>query len=189
MKLAHWIKTSLLAVAVAACLTSPVSAQSAGSIITGAPQGDNAKPFIAHYYHLVFVVKELEAGKVINSRSYFMSVSSLEHQYNGDYTRSIRDGATVYGRNVGVNIDCRYIVDLPGKLAMNLSAEINGLQRDTSNPTKPSENDTAASFVMQQDKWNSQVLVALGKPTVVFSSDEVNSKRTMQLEITASEIQ
>jgi hypothetical protein len=42
--------------------------------------------------------------------------------------------------------------------------------------------------MIQQNKWNSQVVVILGKPTVLFSSDEVTSKRTLELELTATEI-
>lgn len=65
------------------------------------------------YYHLDFVVKELESGKVINTRSYTTTVAT------GAGTSVIRSGTKVpistsgdaQGSltylDVGVNIDCR----------------------------------------------------------------------------------
>ncbi len=40
--------------------------------------------------------------------------------------------------------------------------------------------------VIRQFQWNADVLIPPGIPTTIFSSDDVNSKTRMQLEVTAS---
>jgi hypothetical protein len=158
----------------------------------------NTKPvFEPHFYHLIFVVKELEAGKVINSRTYFMSIGTVEGSSNTFSPRSIRTGTKVpveaeAGKvnyvDIGVNIDCRSVLDLGSRMAMDLSAEISSVQKDVEDRNKVSMVGQGPTPLIQQNKWNSQIVVPFGKPTVVFSSDEVASKRTIELELTATEI-
>jgi hypothetical protein len=50
------------------------------------------------------------------------------------------------------------------------------------------ETPDAPAPVIRQVKWNAPVIVPLGKPTVIFSSDDPSSKRQMQLELTARPI-
>jgi hypothetical protein len=143
----------------------------------------------AKFYHLEFVVKELEGGKVINSRSYSMSVAKRET--GGNFTnRSLRTGTKVLiqaeaGKtsyyDVGVSIDCRELELIQNELAMNLSAEISSLQGG-------GDGTQGGIPTILQNRWNSEVIVQLGKPTVIFSSDDVTSKRTLQLELTATPI-
>ena len=42
--------------------------------------------------------------------------------------------------------------------------------------------------VIRQNQWTSMVTVKVGKPTMVFSSDDVSSKRQMSVELTATPI-
>jgi hypothetical protein len=41
---------------------------------------------------------------------------------------------------------------------------------------------------IRQNKWNSAVVLIIGKPTVLFSSDDLTSPRTLQLEVTATPV-
>jgi len=43
--------------------------------------------------------------------------------------------------------------------------------------------------VVRQNKWQAAVLIPVGKPTVVFTSDALDSKGTMQLVVTATSLQ
>ncbi len=43
--------------------------------------------------------------------------------------------------------------------------------------------------VIRQNVWDSTVLVPIGKPTVVFSSDDLDSKGKMQVEVTATRVE
>ncbi len=192
MKKADWASRVLVAIALMSCVVLPAFGQT--------PPGNPSaaqNTFEHNYYHLVFVVKEIEAGKVINSRNYFMSIGTVENSYNGSLARSLRTGTKVPvgaepGKisyvDIGVNIDCRNVVDLGDRMAMDLSAEISSLQKEAEDRNKPQIVGEGPTPLIQQNKWNSQVVVLLGKPTVVFSSDEVTSKRTIELELTATEI-
>ena len=137
------------------------------------------------YFHLDFVVKELEGGKTINARSYAMTVST-------DERTSVRSGnrvpvpsgprpapgtpsATFTFVDVGTNIDCWNSKEVQGQLALMVTAEVSSAV----------ETPDAPAPVIRQLKWNSPVIVPLRKPTVIFSSDDPSSKRQMQLELTA----
>jgi hypothetical protein len=42
--------------------------------------------------------------------------------------------------------------------------------------------------VIRQNRWSSNVVVPLKKPTLIFASDDATSKRQMQLELTAAPV-
>ncbi|MBN9615488.1 MAG: hypothetical protein BGO25_13485 [Acidobacteriales bacterium 59-55] len=194
MKRAGVLWGCFVAIVLLGCVAPPASAQSTSTTVVEHTSAKTA--FVPHYYHLVFVVKELDAGKVINSRNYAMSIGTTTEGENR-FTRSIRTGTKVpieyeQGKityvDLGVNLDCKNVVSLGDRLGIEVSAEISSLQHVSANDLRPQSDRPAATPVIQQNKWNSQVVVAMGKPTVLFSSDEVTSKRTLELELTATEI-
>lgn len=152
-------------------------------------------PAKARFYRLDFVVKEVEDGKTTNSRAYFAIMSSA----NGASQTAIRSGsrvpiATPAGSSnyqfyeVGVNIDCRPSVpqesealESQGLLALNITADISGVA-----PTEGMAN--AQAPITRNIRWASAVIVSVKKPTIIFSSDDVTSKRKVQLELTATPI-
>jgi hypothetical protein len=153
-----------------------------------AAQGDNAKPAAEQpkYFHLDFVVKELEGGKAVNTRHYSTTIATGDATPYGCTIRAgnkvpvPNGGAIAAGQftyiDVGVNIDCRSAKEIEGSLAISVAAEI-------STPA-PSSNPP----LIRQIKWSSNVIVPIGKPTVIFSSDDVTGKGQMQLELTATAI-
>ncbi len=196
MKKAGYLAGCLVAIALLGCVGSTAFGQ-------GAPNSEKEsastkKPFVPRYYHLVFVVKELEAGKVINSRDYSMSIGTVENYGVNSFTRSIRTGTRIpveyeTGKityvDVGVNIDCKNVIDLGSSLGMDVSTDISSIQNNSAfDHSRTQTPMTSNNPMIQQNKWNSQVSVVLGKPTVLFASDEVTSKRTLELELTATEI-
>jgi hypothetical protein len=70
------------------------------------------------------------------------------------------------------------VKELQGDVALSVSAEMSSVP-EGGNPGLP---------VVRQNKWSSYVVVPIKKPTVIFSSDDATSKRTMQLELTATPI-
>ena len=134
----------------------------------------------ARYFHLDFVVKEIEGGKVTNARHYTTITET------GDRTCTFRSGNKVPLQaggstgltyvDVGVNIDCRAVREIDGNLAINLEAEVSNLAVSSNPP------------VIRQTKWSTDTLVPIGKPTVICSSDDAVSKAQMQLELTATPI-
>ena len=135
----------------------------------------------AKYYHLDFVVKELESGKVINARTYSTTVAT------GAGTSVIRSGSKVpistggdapgylTYLDMGVNIDCRAAKEIQDQLALSVSAEIASVATES-----PSSRP-----LVRQTKWESNVIVPIRKPTTIFSSDDPTTKRQTQLELTA----
>ena len=137
------------------------------------------------YFHLDFVVKELEGGKVTNSRAYGMTIATVGATTNSSIRTGNRVPVSSGGGgqwqyiDVGTNIDCRSAKEVPSGLALNVTADISGAATEQG----------AANPVIRQTKWGSDVVVALRKATVIFASDDPSSKRQMQLELTAAPIQ
>jgi hypothetical protein len=201
MKKLRLLSGWLVAVALLGCVSLQAHGQSEVEHNTRVIEGGTAKtPFVPHYYHLLFVVKELEAGKVINSRSYTMSVGTVENPSSNSFnTRSIRMGTRVpiitdskgsgfQYFDVGINFDCKNVIDLGDRLGIDVSADVSSIQSDSPDGRPQTQIAVPSAPTIQQNKWNSQAVVVLGKPTLLFSSDEVTSKRTMQLELTATAI-
>ncbi|MBZ5619470.1 MAG: hypothetical protein LAQ69_12215 [Acidobacteriia bacterium] len=83
--------------------------------------------------------------------------------------------------DLGVNIDCHNVREILGQLTVQVSADVSAVALETG---------AASSLppVVRQYKWNSTVIVPLRKATQIFSSDDLNSKRKFQLELTATPI-
>ena len=98
-------------------------------------QGTQAASEQPKYFRLEIVVKEVEAGKVINARAYSLTAST-EAQYRG----SIRTGNRVPYEvktgefnfaDVGVNIDCYHVREAQNQLTMDISVEVSSLVGDS----------------------------------------------------------
>jgi hypothetical protein len=180
-----------LAVAVLAIAVAPVwvMAQEAGQG-AAAPQ---------HYFRLNLVVEDLDgAGKVVNARTFVTSAATT-----AGYTQEIRTGSripipiggsAVAGSaeptqwqyiDVGVNFDVSNVKESGEKLGFRLGADISSLAG------QPTGQLTGVSNrpVVRQNKWDSTVLIAIGKATVVYSADDLDSKGKMQVEVTATRVE
>jgi Bacterial type II and III secretion system protein len=157
----------------------------------------SSQPIPLKHYKVDFVVKEADStGRVINGRSY----STILATTNQNDPNQIRSGNRVpirvtSGENsesgkgkdniayidVGVNIDCRYVQEIDQKLAMKIKAEISSIPAGT-------DLNSGLDPLIRQFQWNADVLIPPGVPTTIFSSDDVNSKTRMQLEVTATPV-
>jgi hypothetical protein len=157
------------------------------AVMAGPCLAEDAAP--GKFYRLDFVVKEVEAGRILNARSYSITVA----EQGGC---SIRAGsrvptpvggpglgsATQYSySDVGVNIDSHHVTGVQSGLSLGVNADVSSvLQESTPSPGVPP--------TVRQNKWQATVLVPFKKPTMIFSSDDVTGKRQMQLELTATPI-
>jgi hypothetical protein len=147
---------------------------------------------LPQYFRLEFVVQELGTdGKPVNSRSYTGTASTGR----GDGMISVRTGSripvvtgsssgatnekNVQYLDVGVNIDARDVHEVDGMLAAHINAEISSLaaQAGASEPSSP---------IIRQTRWQAPVLIPIHKPTVVFTSDDLDSKGSTQLVVIAT---
>jgi hypothetical protein len=154
----------------------------------------------AHYYHLDFLLQELGVdGKPVNSRSYTTILSTDPR----DPYMSIRTGSRVpvvtsakqtdpagerpetqyQYLNVGVTIGARGAREIGTQLAIHLNADESSLA-----PVSPAA-PAAVDPVIRQNSWEAIVLIPIGKPTIVFSSDTLESKGRTQLVVTAIPLQ
>lgn len=150
-----------------------------------------------HYYHLQFVVQELNAeGKPTNSRTYTTTVSTEREE-----STSIRSGSRVPVAtgsfssgssnalvntqfqyiDMGVNIDARRVREIDHQLALFVKAEVSsqGAAVELSNIHEP---------VIRHNNWQSVVLIPIGKATTIFTSDSLDSTGSMRMVLTATPI-
>lgn len=136
------------------------------------------------FYRLDFVVKEVDAGKTVNSRSYFLTVATPAKQKSEIRTGNKVPFETSAGNwtqiDIGTSFDCFSAQEVPAGLSLVVVAEVSSiLENSMGGPTHP---------ILRQNRWNSTVIVPFRKPTVIFSSDDMDSKRQMQVELAATPI-
>ena len=153
--------------------------------------------------HLKLVYRTLqvgEDGKSVSSHSYSTIVvantgHASESQLRSDESQirsddkipivtSSSNGDTQYQYQVvGTDIDT-YGAKLSGnQLTVNLSVNLNEIAKSEVTAGKP-----ISAPVVRQLKWQSDVIVTLGKPTIVFTSDNPSDTGKTELELTAAEI-
>jgi hypothetical protein len=145
-------------------------------------KGDNAEKPV-HAYRLDFSVNELEAGKKINTRQYSLNL-------NADDANEIKIGTRVpvesgheqfQYMDVGTSIWCR-IGERPDGIPLSVRADISNFaipDQGTGHESRP---------VVRQFKINASTLALPGKPMVIGSVDDPNSKRQFQLEVTVTKL-
>ena len=136
-----------------------------------------------HAYRLDFSVNELEDGKKINSRQYSLHL-------NADDANEIKIGTRVpveagheqfQYMDVGTSIWCR-IGERPDGVPLTVRAEISNFaipDQATGHESRPT---------IRQFKINASTLALPGKPMVVGSVDDPNSKRQFQLEVMVTKL-
>lgn len=150
--------------------------------------GADAVP--SKFYRLDFVVKEVEGSKVLNARGYSMTVSEdklNEHSMiragsKVPYSTNA-DGSQYSYLDLGVSIDCYHVAEMHDTMSLVITADVSSIVQEPA-PTSA----VMRQPVIRQNRWNSGVVVPLKKPTVVFSSDDLTTKRQMQVELTATPI-
>jgi len=142
-----------------------------------------AKP--ASAYRLDFAVNEIDDGKKVNSRQYSLNL-------NADDANEIKIGTRVPVE--GKQGEMQYI-DVGTRIWSRLKERENGLllevRSEISNFAIPEQATAERSNTMpllRQLAINASTVVQPGKPMVVGSVDDPNSKRQFQLEVVATKL-
>lgn len=157
-------------------------------------QDSSPAPAAQQFYRLHFAVKEVnDAGNVTNTRTYEETIatgSGADQQIKTGSRVPIATGS--YGSNpantqfqyidLGVDLDVRNVAERGDKLSFRLKAEISSVARQT-------EIAGVGEPVIRQNSWDSTLTVPIGKPTVVYSADDLDSKGKMQVEVTANTVE
>jgi hypothetical protein len=168
-------------------------------VLLGAPAGVRAQETAAqatppkHFYKLNFTVEETnDAGKIVNSRNYLAILATdagAQTFKTGSRipiaTGMINNATTQFQYvDVGVNFEVIHASETGDKLGFQLKAEVSSI----GNQANPGAAVTAGDPVIRQNSWSSTVLIPVGKPTVVFLADDLDSKGKMQVELTATRV-
>jgi hypothetical protein len=146
-------------------------------------QAAATKPVVA-VYRVDYTIREMEDGKVLNSRKY-----TLMAKEGGDWARS-RVGSrvsvptgkeTFQVQNVGMNIDCA--VHEQGETIL-LDSRI-----ESSNLAPPGAGEsTDSNPILRQVSSNVTAAVSLGKPAIIASLDDVTSNHRFEIEVTVTKV-
>jgi hypothetical protein len=139
-------------------------------------------------YRVDFLVSELENGKKINGRQYSMNLKSPDANEIKIGTRvpvEAKQGEFQY-LDVGTNIWCR-LKDSADTPALGSNVMLN-IRAELSNFAMPDQEGQTRHPALRQMKIESSTIAVVGKPMVVGSADDPNSKRQFQLEVTVTKL-
>jgi hypothetical protein len=141
------------------------------------------------HYKLVFRLLQLDGdGKITNSRRYETMIGVGGDQ--GFPTARIRSGDRVpiqveSGKfdysNVGTDIDAIRPAVRDRQLSLHVSAD--------SSSAVEAPGETSRRPVLRDTRWEADVEVALGKPTIIFTSDNLSDPGKLELELTATDLE
>jgi hypothetical protein len=147
---------------------------------------DAAEP--GHAYRLDFTVSEIENGKKIDSRQYSMNLRGgdvNEVKIGSRVPVDTKNGEFQY-IDVGTNIWCalrdrKDISWVGNDLLLNVKSEI-------SNFAVPEQQGQNVRPILRQLKIDASMIAEVGKPLVIGSVDDPNSKRQFQLALTITKL-
>jgi len=146
-----------------------------------APQADQKVA-----YKVDFKVFELDDGKRVNQRDFSLIANALEHPSSSSTLRSgTRVPVSVPGEkpnyiDVGFTVNCQ-LVSQGNTLAASIRMEVSSFAL----PEQSSEAHPTGMPVLRSSNLNVETVITPGKPQVIASIDDVNSKKRMQVEVIA----
>ena len=148
------------------------------------PKGASEAGKAVNPYRVDFSVNELEDGKKINTRQYSMNLNAEESDEIKIGTRvpvETGEGRQFQYIDVGTNIWCR-IEERSEGIPLSVKAEVSNFaipEQSTGHELHP---------IIRQLQIKASTLAQLGKPMIVGSVDDPNSKRQFQLEVTVNKL-
>jgi hypothetical protein len=190
MKMLRWmLMLAVIGTAVCGLGQQPVGKdKDTGVPAAPASQEQDERSFLVSFY-----ARELDQnGKEVNLRRFdtMTGVGNINGRSN-----SIRTGAKIPiltgGKpgeaqgftyvDVGVNIDVNRVRVVDGnRLAMQVSAEISSVDQAASASTNQP--------TIRSNRWMGEVQVPIGERKVIFRSDDLASKKTMQIEVAVTRV-
>ncbi|MFB3813112.1 MAG: hypothetical protein ACE14L_03300 [Terriglobales bacterium] len=175
-----------LAVLVVAAVCTAVAAQDTGRSgeMKAAESKPEAKPVA--YYRLDFTVNELEDGRKLNSRSYTAQLEAAGRGSRGFLKVGSRvpvgDGKGGFNYiDVGVNMEMFHINERDGLLIFDMNGDVSSI-------AAADQPQQGTPPVLRQARFGGPAVIAPGKPTVLYSLDDVNSKHRFQVEVVATKM-
>lgn len=135
-------------------------------------------------YKVDFSVIELQDGKRMNVRHYSMYLRGDGREHSTKVGNRIpvatgKDGFTYM--DVGMFFNCGISSGTQDGVILSYNFEVSSLV-----PADP--NNSAVGPVVRQMRQDGIALVPLNKPTIISSSDDTNTTRTVQVEATVAQV-
>ncbi len=149
-----------------------------------------------HVYKLDYVLTELDGGKKTDSKDYTMLIDSTRTGRLRVGTRLpvlTNPGAQMTQMqfsymDIGVTIEATATSLADASLGLRNRVEVSSVAMPAGegekNPVKPAPGQP----IVRQMTGESEVTVSFNKPTTLFTLDEPNSKRSFQVQLTATQI-
>jgi hypothetical protein len=140
------------------------------------------------FYKLSFAIYELDDGKHINQRDY-----SIIGKNGSSASASVSTRVPIFSEakqvtyiNAGLEIRCSLRVEPSSKLQADCHFEISSFVL----PEQAGEarNNAPGVPVLRTTNANTWAVLTPGKPTIISSIDDVNSKKRTQIEVTATRL-
>jgi hypothetical protein len=138
-------------------------------------------------YRLDFKIYELEGGKRTNERAYTSTATvwgSWTNLRTGTRVPVVTAADKSQYIDVGVRLECR-LSEQTGRLFANVRMEISSFAM----PEQGSDAHGSGMPVLRNANGEIETQITAGKPQIVFSVDDVNSKKKMQVELTATKVE
>ncbi len=156
------------------------------------PKAQDAAPAAprksSNVYRVDYAIREMEGGKVLNSRKYMLMAEDQQWARTrvGSQVPLLSGTGEVKQlqyRDVGMNIDCR-VREKEDRLLLDTTVESSGVA--------PSESSSVATStgnpVFRRVNSTVTAAVSLGKPTLIGSMDDVTSNHRYEIEVTVTQV-
>lgn len=140
-------------------------------------------------YKLEFKLFELDDGKRVNQRDFTVMANAFDHPGPSSNLRSgTRVPVSIPGEkpnyiDVGFTVNCQ-LVTQGNTLAAGIRMEVSSFAL----PEQSSEAHPTGMPVLRSSNLNIETVITPGKPQVIASIDDVNSKKRMQVEVIATRL-
>jgi hypothetical protein len=144
--------------------------------------GADGKTLSSHSYSTIVVANSGHPSPSKIRSNDRVPIATGSYSSGGQVVSSLVNTQFQY-QDVGTNIDT-YGAKLTGnQLSVNLSVSLNEVAKNDVATEK-----TIPAPVIRQLSWQSDVIVTMGRPTVIFTSDNPSDTGKTELELTATEI-
>jgi len=176
------------------CGLCPARAQDESK--TDTSKGQPAKVQPVEPYRLDFSFNEVTDGKTLNTRHYSMVVTANESNEIKIGTRvPVATGTNSPGAatqfqylDVGTNIWAQ-LRERSDEMILSIRSDVSNVDTsEVAEHTSDVATRTLGTPVIRQIKISGSTLLVTGKPIIVGSMDDPNSKRQFQLEVTATKL-
>lgn len=135
------------------------------------------------FYKLEFVLRELQDGKVVNTRNYMMTIRNNEWGRTKAGARvPIKTGDTMQYLDIGVNIECM-VVDRNEYVSLSTTIEVSSFALSEQAPTL-----SDLPPVLRQFRTSMAAVVPINKQTVIGTIDDANSTKRYEIAVTATKM-